>query len=129
MHTVTLQPSGHQFTADEQELILNAGLRQGIPLPYGCRGGSCGSCAVTVMKGELHSPDGEPLGRAPYDKEQGRAFMCQAVALSDLEVDCPQIGEEQDIEVKVLPVRVEKLRKLNHDVMEMTLKTPFKFQF
>lgn len=124
MHTVTLQPSGLQFTADEQELILDAGLRQGLSLPYGCRGGACGSCAVTVLKGELAYPDGEPMGLAPYDKEQGRAFMCQAVALSDLEVDCPQLGTEQDIEVKVLPVRVEKLRKLNHDVMEMTLKLP-----
>ncbi len=124
MHTVTLQPSGQQFTVEEQELILDAGLRQGLRLPYGCRGGSCSSCAVTVLNGELDYPAGEPMGLAPYDKEQGRAFLCQAVALSDLEVDCPPLDAEDDIEVKVLPVRVEKLRKLNHDVMEMTLKLP-----
>lgn len=124
MYTVTLQPSGQQFTVDEQELILDAGLRNGLALPYGCRGGSCGSCAVTVLNGALNYPDGEPMGLAPYDKEQGKAFMCQAVALSDLEVDCPQLGTEDDIEVKVLPVRVDKLRKLNHDVMEITLKLP-----
>ncbi len=124
MHTITLQPSGQQFNVEEQELILDAGLRQGLRLPYGCRGGSCGSCAVTVVTGELDYPDGEPMVLSPYDKEQGRAFLCQATALSDLELDCPQLGTEDDIEVKVLPVRVEKLRKLNHDVMEMTLKLP-----
>jgi CDP-4-dehydro-6-deoxyglucose reductase len=124
MYTVTIQPSGHTFTVDEHENILDAGLRQGIALPYGCRGGSCGSCAVTIKKGEVSYPDGEPMGLAPFDKDQGRAFLCQAAASSDLEIDAPQIGTEQDIDIKVLPIRVEKLRKLNADVMEMTLKLP-----
>lgn len=124
MYTITLQPSGHIFTVDEQENILEAGLRQGVALPYGCRGGACGSCVATIKQGELSYPDGEPMGLAPFDKDQGKAFLCQAVAHSDLELDCPQVGTAQDIEVKVLPVRVEKLRKLNHDVMEMTLKLP-----
>nr|CAA6815655.1 MAG: 2-polyprenylphenol hydroxylase and related flavodoxin oxidoreductases / CDP-6-deoxy-delta-3,4-glucoseen reductase-like [uncultured Thiotrichaceae bacterium] len=124
MYTITLQPSGQTFTADEQENILDAGLRQGIMLPYGCRGGACGSCAVTVKQGELSYPDGEPMGLAPFDMERGKAFLCQAVANSDLELDCPQVSSTQDIEVKVLPVRVEKLRKMNDDVMEMTLKLP-----
>lgn len=124
MHTVTLQPSGHQFTTDESEVILDAALRQGITLPYGCRGGSCGSCMATVMQGELDYPNGEPMGLAPYDRDQGRVFLCQAVAYSDLELDCPAVNTDPDIDVKTLPVRVEKLRKLNHDVMEVTLKLP-----
>ncbi|MEZ5450971.1 MAG: FAD-binding oxidoreductase, partial [Thiolinea sp.] len=69
-------------------------------------------------------PDGEPMGLAPYDKEQGRAFLCQAVAHSDLVLNAPHLGTEQELEIKTLPVRVEKLRKLNADVMEMTLKLP-----
>lgn len=124
MYTVTLQPSGHQFTVDDEEVLLDAGLRQGIALPYGCRGGSCGSCAATLLQGESSYPDGEPMGLAAYDRDQGRVFLCQAVAHSDLLFDCPQVGVEQDIEVKILPVRVEGMRKLNHDVMELTLKLP-----
>ena len=124
MYTVTLEPSGHQFTADEHELLLDAGLRQGIALPYGCRGGSCGSCAATLLQGAIDYPEGEPMGLAPYDHDQGRVFLCQAVASSDVTFDCPQVGVEQDIEVKALPVRVEGMRRLNHDVMELTLKLP-----
>ncbi len=124
MYTVTLQPSGHTFTVDEHENILEAGLRQGVALPYSCRGGSCGSCAATVLSGTLDYPDGEPMGLSPYDRDQGRALLCQAVAYSDLELDSPQVGVEVEIEVKTLPVRVEKLHKLNHDVMELTLKLP-----
>ncbi|HRJ51758.1 MAG TPA: CDP-6-deoxy-delta-3,4-glucoseen reductase [Candidatus Thiothrix moscowensis] len=123
-YRVTIQPSGHTFNVETSETILDAGLRQGVALPYGCRGGVCGSCAATVLSGQVHYPFGEPQGLAPYDEERGKAFLCMAGALSDLELDSPQVGAEPDIEVKTLPVRVEKMRKLADDVMELTLKLP-----
>lgn len=121
---VTVQPSGHTFWAEANEAILEAGLRQGVALPYGCRGGVCGSCAATVLSGQVHYPFGEPQGLAPYDEERGKAFLCMAAAMSDVELDAPRVGSEPDIEIKALPVRVEKLRKLAADVMELTLKLP-----
>lgn len=124
MYKVTVQPSGHSFSVEQQENLLDAGLRQGIALPYSCRSGSCGACMVTIKQGAVDYPQGEPLALSSYDMEQGRALLCQAIALSDVEIDCPQVGELSEIEVKTLPVRVEKLRKLNPDVIEMTLKLP-----
>ena len=81
MYTVTVQPSGHRFSVEEQENLLEAGLRQGIALPYSCRSGSCGACMVTIKHGSVDYPQGEPLALSPYDMEQGRALLCQAVAL------------------------------------------------
>ncbi|WP_020560156.1 CDP-6-deoxy-delta-3,4-glucoseen reductase [Thiofilum flexile] len=123
MYTITLQPSELQFTVEENENILDAGLRQGIRLPYSCQGGTCGSCAATIIEGQVDYPS-EPLGLAPYDQDRGVTFLCQAVALSDLVLLSPSVGTEQEIEVKTLPARVEKMRKLCHDVMELTLKLP-----
>ena len=37
MPQVTLQPSGHGFPADTHETVLEAALRHGVCLPYGCR--------------------------------------------------------------------------------------------
>lgn len=123
-YQITLQPSGHQFWVEENESILEAGLRQGIALPYGCRGGVCGSCAATILQGQVHYPFGEPQGLAPYEEERGKSFLCMAAALSDLVLNAPQVGVEADIEIKTLPVRVERKRKLAEDVMELTLKLP-----
>ena len=59
-YQVTLQPSGHQFTVNNEETILEAALREGFSLPYGCRNGACGSCKGKVLSGQLdygkHSP-------------------------------------------------------------------------
>ena len=123
-YQITLRPSGHQFRVEENESILDAGLRHGIAMPYGCRGGICGACAATVLKGQVHYPFGEAHGLAPYDEERGKAFLCMAAPLSDLELDLPRVGREEEIEVKTLPVRVERMRKLADDVMELTLKLP-----
>lgn len=43
-YSVTVQPSGRAFTANEGEALLAAAIRQGIGLPYGCKDGACGSC-------------------------------------------------------------------------------------
>lgn len=123
-YQVTVQPSGHTFMAEENESILEAGLRQGVALPYGCRGGSCGSCVATVLQGQVHYPFGVAGGLTPHGAANGKAFLCKAAALGDVVLESPQVGAVPDIEVKTLPVRVEKMRKLADDVMELTLKLP-----
>ncbi|MBL0151407.1 MAG: hypothetical protein IPP87_23205 [Ideonella sp.] len=46
---VTLRPSGHQFSVEGHDTLLQAGLRAGLKLNYGCGNGSCG-----VMQGARH---------------------------------------------------------------------------
>ncbi|MEK7768193.1 MAG: 2Fe-2S iron-sulfur cluster-binding protein, partial [Pseudomonadota bacterium] len=48
-YRITIQPSGHVFTAEPGETVLQAALRQGFPLPYGCRNGACGSCKGKII--------------------------------------------------------------------------------
>ena len=121
---VTVRPSGHQFTVDEGELILNAALRQGISFPYGCRSGACGNCLGKVLSGEVEYPNGLPLSLMEQEHEQGKALFCSAVAKSSLEIEVREIVGANEIEVKTLPARVVSLYKLAPDVMEMTLKLP-----
>jgi len=121
---VTIQPSGHQFSVEAEDIILDAALQQGIAFPYGCRGGACGSCLGEILSGQVTYPDGLPMALGEDDVEEGKALFCQAVAESDLTIHVPEIKRDTEIEIKTLPARVESLRKLSHDVMEMTLKLP-----
>ena len=123
-YQVTIQPSGHQFNVEAEDIILDAALQQGIAFPYGCRGGACGSCLGEIHSGQVAYPDGLPMALGEDDAEEGKALFCQAVAKSDLTIHIPEIKRESEVEIKTLPARVEGLRKLSHDVMEMTLKLP-----
>ncbi|MEY3669233.1 MAG: hypothetical protein RL258_628, partial [Pseudomonadota bacterium] len=52
-YTCSILPSGKTFPVDPQETILEAALRAGIVLPYGCKDGACGSCKATLTQGEV----------------------------------------------------------------------------
>jgi len=57
---VEIKSSAHRFPVEDGETVLEAALRHGIGLPYGCRNGACGSCVATLESGSIHYPDGEP---------------------------------------------------------------------
>jgi CDP-4-dehydro-6-deoxyglucose reductase, E3 len=123
-YTVTIQSSGHRFAVEESESVLDAALRQGIILPYGCRNGACGSCMGTLAGGRVVYPHGTPLALGARDRSEHRALFCQARAASDLEIIVREVDTARDIEVRTFPCRVEKLEHLAHDVIRIYLKLP-----
>lgn len=123
-HQVTIQPSGHRFTVEDDETILEAALREGFSLPYGCRNGACGSCKGTVLQGEIDYGVYQPNALKDDEKARGRALFCRAKPLSDTTIEVREIGASKDIIVKTMPCRVEKLEKLADDVMRVRIKLP-----
>ena len=123
-YQVTLKPSEHVFLVEENEYILDAALRQGIGFPYQCKTGSCATCLGQVVSGEVHYPNGLPLTIMEHEHEQGKAVFCVSIAKSDLELQVNEIESSSEVQVKNLPARVESLKRLAIDVMEMTLKLP-----
>lgn len=123
-YRVTIQSSGHSFTVDDSESVLDAALRQGVILPYGCRNGACGSCMGILASGTVAYPDGTPPALNEQDAAAGKALFCQARAASDLLIVVREVDAARDIEVKTLPCRVEKLEHLAHDVIRIYLKLP-----
>ncbi|MEM7406193.1 MAG: CDP-6-deoxy-delta-3,4-glucoseen reductase [Pseudomonadota bacterium] len=122
--SVHLQRSGRQFDASPAESVLDAAMRHGILIPYGCRNGACGSCRGKILEGQIDYPAGEPGGLDGRQRARGEALLCQAHAASDLKLDVEELDAGQVAEVRTLPVRVMELEKLAHDVMRMGLKLP-----
>lgn len=123
-YQVTLQPSGHQFTVEADETILEAALREGFALPYGCRNGACGACKGTVLAGTVDHGEYQAGILKDEEKARGRALFCRARPLSDLTLEVKEIGAARDIMVKTLPCRVEQMEKRADDVMVLKIKLP-----
>ncbi len=123
-YQVTIQPSGHQFSVNEDETILSAALREGFTLPYGCRNGACGSCKGKVISGNVDLGKYQASTLKPEEIAEGRALFCVGKPLSDLTIEAREIRAAGEVPVKTLPCRVQKLQKLADDVMLMQLKLP-----
>ena len=67
---VTVRPSGHQFAVEGHDTLLQAGLRAGLKLNYGCGNGSCGMCKVRVISGEVARVHGTPTTRCPKPRRR-----------------------------------------------------------
>lgn len=74
---VKIETSGHEFSVNDDESVLDAAIRQGVHLPYGCRNGKCGKCMGKVVQGEVQYAE-EPSGLSSADKATGMALFCQA---------------------------------------------------
>jgi CDP-4-dehydro-6-deoxyglucose reductase, E3 len=123
-YQVTIHPSDHTFTVRQTESVLDAALRQGIILPYGCRNGACGSCLGAVLSGTVHYAGGPPPALATVQAAEGKALFCQARATSDLVIGVREVQAVQDIEVRTMPCRVSRLEHLAPDVIRIYLKVP-----
>lgn len=123
-YRVTVPASGHEFTVGEGETVLDAALRQGYTLPYGCRNGACGACKGKVLQGGFDHPSGKIRALEGDGIEPNDALFCQCTALSDIEIQVREIRAAGEVETKRLPCRVMHLERLSHDVMEMRLKLP-----
>lgn len=83
---VTFDPSGVVAWVPTGTTLLDASLGAGVPIHAQCGGrGTCGTCAVRVIEGELSDPDPDEqvaLVRAPRDVRLG----CRARAVGPVRV-------------------------------------------
>jgi ring-1,2-phenylacetyl-CoA epoxidase subunit PaaE len=76
-------PNGTEarFVCAPHENILSAGLRNGVDMPYSCRGGVCSSCTAVLLSGKTHMTINEILG--PDDLARHLTLTCTALPASD----------------------------------------------
>jgi len=121
-----------QFPCEAGETVLDAALKQGVALSYGCKSGSCGSCKGQLISGQISYPDGQPDGISNEEVRDGDALFCKAIPVSDLSIRVKVVLQEQVIQVKKLPARVKQVTHLSDDVIGMILQLPaiepFKFK-
>lgn len=121
---IQVLPSGRSFSAQPDEPVLVAGIRQGVAMPYGCRDGACGSCKCRKLEGEVvHGPH-QSKALSPQEEAEGFILTCCAVAQTDLVLESRQVTQAGAFAIKKMPSRVLSLQKKSADVMLIRLQLP-----
>jgi ring-1,2-phenylacetyl-CoA epoxidase subunit PaaE len=70
------------FTVEkDKEPLLDAALRQGIELPYSCKGGVCATCRCKLVEGEVDMDANFAL--EDYEVARGFILSCQSYPVTD----------------------------------------------
>lgn len=121
---VIIQPSGHHYQVAAGETILTGAIDAGVNLPYGCRNGACGACKGKVLAGSVDYGEYQTSALTDAEKAAGLALFCCAIPLTDIVIECREVSALNGIKPRILPVRVQMMEKLSHDVIAMFLKLP-----
>lgn len=123
-YKVSIEPSGHKFEVDEGEVVLDAAIRHGLSIPYGCRNGVCGACKGKVVEGKVRYEDGLPDALSETEAAIGQVLCCKALADSELVLEIHEVTGGSDIPIRKMPVKVAKMERLADDVMLLKFKLP-----
>jgi CDP-4-dehydro-6-deoxyglucose reductase len=122
--SVTVQPSGKIFSVERDEPILQAAIRQGVGLPYGCKDGACGSCKCRMLEGRVIH--GAHQQKALNAEEEGAGFIltCQAAPQTDIVLEARTVPGAGEYPVRKLPCRVLSIDRPAPDVAILKLQLP-----
>lgn len=123
-HKVIFRPTGQQCVVESHESVLDAAVRAGIALEYGCSNGNCGLCKAKVIEGHTTRLRYHEYAIPDVEKAQGVALMCAVTAATDLVIEASVADRADDIAVQSFRAKVRKLNKISDQLVLLHLKTP-----
>ncbi|MCB1866768.1 MAG: 2Fe-2S iron-sulfur cluster binding domain-containing protein [Chromatiales bacterium] len=122
--TVTIQPTGRTFEAAPTDSFLDAGLRAGLNLRYGCANGTCGDCRARVIAGQTRDIGHHDYPLSEVEKANGTVLMCSTAPLGDCTIEAVELHSHTDIAVQTIEARVSRIDRLGDRLILLGLRTP-----
>jgi CDP-4-dehydro-6-deoxyglucose reductase len=121
---VRILPSGHEFFIEGTDSILEAGLRGGLALNYGCSNGNCGLCKCRVVTGQVKKTRPHDYVLTEAEKGLGYILACSNTAVTDVVLEADEALGSRDIPVQTIDVRIRKIEQPDEQVILLHAKTP-----
>jgi CDP-4-dehydro-6-deoxyglucose reductase len=125
---IRLLPNGGSFECAADSTVLDAAINAGYWLPHSCRAGTCNSCYLPLVSGELRYAEEGSLVEPP----EGQCRSCKAYPTADLVLEAPHVPKEPGQRVVSTGARVLDVQRPSADVTIVRLQVPssanFKFQ-
>ncbi|HYQ70390.1 MAG TPA: 2Fe-2S iron-sulfur cluster-binding protein, partial [Gammaproteobacteria bacterium] len=121
---VRILPSGHEFFIEGSDSILEAGLRSGLALNYGCSNGNCGLCKAKVVSGQVGKIRDFDHVLSETEKGLGYILTCSHTAVTDVVLEAEEAAGSRDIPLQEIDIRVKKIEAPDEHVVLLQARTP-----
>jgi CDP-4-dehydro-6-deoxyglucose reductase len=121
---VRILPSGHEFFIEGSDSILEAGLRGGLALDYGCSNGNCGKCKAKVVSGQVKKIAPHDYALSDTEKGLGYILACCNTAVTDVVLEAEEALGSRDIPAQEIDIRVKNIEQPNERVVVLHARTP-----
>ena len=121
---IKIQPSNHEFWLEGNNSILEAAVRSGLSLNYGCTSGNCGLCKARIVSGNVEKIQHHDYVLSEAEKNMNYILLCSCTAVSDLVIEALEAKDETDIPNQDITTKVKRAEQLSGNVLALHLQTP-----
>ena len=121
---VKVEPGGNEFFVEGNDTLLEAALRAGLSLSYGCSNGNCGLCKAKVLSGRAQKTRHYDYVLSEAEKNAGVVLMCCNTAVVDLVIEAHEAYGAADMPPQNIATKVKAVRPLAEDMRLLHLQTP-----
>lgn len=122
--TVHILPSGHQFPVEQGQTLLEAGLRAGLALDYGCSAGNCGQCRARLIQGDVERVRHCDFTFGEAERIAGAILTCSMTPVGDVVIEAGEARSASDISKQFIPTKLYHMEQLEGGVISLHLRTP-----
>ena len=119
----TILPSGHEFIVESNDTLLEAALRAGVSLNYGCSNRNCGECKVRLVSGEVKKVHAHDFVLKQAEKDAGEILLCSYAPINDVVIEATVAGAK-DIPVQRLSAKVKSVEVFNPAMAALHILAP-----
>lgn len=122
--SIRLLPSGHEFFLEGSDSILEAGLKAGLYINYGCSSGNCGACKCRVISGAVSKLRRHDYVLSAREQEEGYILACSNTAISDLVIEAREADAKEALPHQKIRATVRKIEPNGQSMVLLYLQTP-----
>jgi len=121
---VLVVPSHREFFVEGSDNLLDAALRSGLALNYGCSNGNCGLCKARLVSGQVKKVRNHDYVLSEAEKTNGTVLMCCHTAVTDCVIEAEEAGSAREIPLQQISTRVKSIDRLAPDLVRLHVQTP-----
>ena len=121
---VRILPSGREFISEGNSNLLEAGLRAGLRLGYGCSNGNCGECLAKIVSGEVQKTRHHDYRIDEEKTASGHVLMCCNAAVTDVILEADEASDASGVPQQQITAKVKNITTVNDNVALIHLRTP-----
>lgn len=118
---ITLEGHAEPVPVEAGDTILASLLRAGVPFPFSCQAGNCGTCKCELISGDVLELEHSEHALAPEERAKGIVLACRTQVWDDTVV---RRIDTEDLVLhpsRIMRCRVLELEELTHDIKGVRL--------
>ena len=128
---ITLEGHDRPVPVDAGDTILESLLRAGVPFPFSCQAGNCGTCKCELVSGEVHELEHSEHALSADERAKGIILACRTQVWDDTAVRRIDAEDLVMHPSRVMRCRVLAIDDLTHDIkgLRLTIEAGGPFSF